>query len=1796
MDSRTWQQPQPRGSVYAEKTTWLLVAAFALLLAGLMVNQSTTAFFTDTRVVSGNNFITASVALNETPFTAFNFEKFVPGDVFVRPVQVTNSTASNSGAINVNYYMTVKDNFTTGCSVQDPTCPAAKGTLSDATNGLRLVAIRCFSDALGKTNVACESSSLRSVRLIKGAMETIWPGGAGSAKADIAGVVRDRNETVQYGNVGGTGSENTDFPGLPNSGNASDYFGRPIVFARAGALSTQPISVKINPRRNDTNNPSQPGNTQLTNTAAPVVQGSDVLRIGGTIQDLDGNWARAAKTDGSAADAPYQSCGDIKISGYSTNLSGCGAEVIGVPIQTLSNPNCNGLGSSAANRAVPNATGGQGSQAGPAANANVGVTPIAVAGNQSSVFSTQSHGACLMGGAKYETNSPVVLSPRINNQLMTAGGGETPRILSDIPAQSLADSANTLAGLAAGDTDNFALVVYLPSWATQSTQSETGTTNLTVQSRQTTDAQGNPTSIPIGGAGNGLGGKASYTVAFTAVQPVGQTFALANVAQQSVNTLAALAGQVTVAGQAAFQAQSSNTGAVSDRLVTGGIQAMSPNTLPGGGTQTISVAGRGFAQVTAVPQNLKVALGGAAFTNASSGSIALTALTADEVGTTVKVDSVGDTTLAQWQAVGWQGTAVPSSGATFKVTSSSGGGGTGKVFKATGLATNKTYSYYVTASELSTALSSVHGWLQGEPTAAVSVTIASSDTKPQQATVSWNHVPGMTNYHVYRSDGSTWKRYDISYGAFANTATTAGSFVAGKVYKINSVSDTDFTKIGAPNNTPGTVFTATGNGASNGTGDAYAATDALSNSAPVPAGYVSGSVVGFVDDGTTTAAASLSTAEAVYFPAVGRPCVAYDTVATIGMCPKVEILASSQDGLTGTALSGASAWTVTSGEIMAATSGSEGTQRLKCITTAGATATSGSNDPRSALGTGDCAYLADNTEVAATTGTLLQLDATKKTNAKFSFFAATANTAGFVSSNQVTVRVTTKSQTPASGTLGNTFGLRITNPNHPSLSLDVRDKVAVAKDGLTVLGQQLAAVDAYSPAKIGRISTGNKLVIKGFGIQKNAIVQLGFFGTLSSNTLSRSAGSASSVSKDSTNFLSRSHILNRPKNTLETLGSSYATGYNSDVAGSDLTTAVNTSTLEGGYCLNEAKTAPLTGAALTACLQTKLVPARAGSELTLTLESNRIGIANMPVFSYDHDKVVINNDGQITITDITVTNAVTAPGKMAAKIFNPDGSVIQSAQFDVVAPGIEQIVQAVYDNASPPAVAARWLSAAQGQTVKLQFKANASNTFVNTATGSPPSIRTIECFGVMASTTSTTGGADGSSCNVNGVMNSGVTQIGDLKVLQDSAGTIVEGTFAIASDAKIGLRKFTMENGDKAVFANYFSVSAAPRFDKVSYTSGTNRIVTDATSNVVAAGTTTVNSEQLTNTLSTSIFNIDKGLPRGAVRRVLITGESFVRGSYAGMVDPLVTGSEAATAADSGTITVDRAGTADDETIADGCASCFGARSANSLVLASISKTTTPKIRFSNAGVKLVTGGSIGGGTPLTFSATGSSPLTAVVKDNATALSIGTTTDQGVGTASPFVPTKRLTAVIYVDPSAPAGPVTMTITNPDGGEIVAPNAFVVDGRPTVDVARNAIISDGTISANFDADPTVASPGWKATSPVSSNNATIAQGQTKNGANAIYIYGSGFFAQGGRSPDVQIGGTGVRVIGTHLGVDGPIWSSNATDITQMDTVLRVELAAESTAPLASGASKRDITIVLPDGQSVTLKAALEVTTP
>ena len=1589
MDSRTWQQPQTRGSVIAEKNTWLLVAAFALLLAGFMVNQSTTAFFTDTRVVSGNNFITASVALNETPFTAFNFEKFVPGDVFVRPVQVTNSTASNSGAINVNYYMTIKDNFS-NCNTGQPACTDAKGTLSDTVTGLRLVAIRCFSDVIGTANVACESSSLRSVRLVKGVMETVWPGGSSNATKDIAGIVRDRNETVQYGNVGGTGSEAISaFPGLPNGGDASDYFGRPIVFAKAGALSTQPISVKINPRRSDTNNPAQLGSTTLTNTSNPVVQGSDVLRLGGTVQDLDGNWQK------NVGNLPAD-CGNFKANGTTpakvsefTAAQGCGAEVVGVPIQTLSNPNCNGLATAAPNRAVVNATGNQGSQAGPGANATVVSVNQAALAPQ--VFSTQSQGACFMGGSEFEKNSPIVLSPRINNQLMAAGGGDTPRIVSDIPAQSLFDQVNTIAGLAAGKSDNLALIVYLPSWSTQSTQDEVGATALTVQSRQTLDAQNNPVSVPIGGAGNKTGGKASYTVAFTAVQPVGQTFALANVAQQSVNTLAALAGQIQT-NNIAFQAQSSDVGSAGANLITGGIQTVSPNRLPGGGTQVISVTGRGFAKVTGIPQNVK-----------AEAALASGALSA---GTVKYIVTAG------------------------------------------------------TAADPSTAKT----WDQGEPSTEVAVTAVANG----KVTITWNSVASATYYNVFR-----------------NVNTSTGAYEKRIKVDVSAASLI---------------------------------------SVPDPHGFAAGAQFGVVDNGFASDAAAATAngsgaTATIYgsetsgkFPAVGRPCAQYASPAfTFGMCPKVEIFPTGPIPATGGTAS--TDISLKTGEVLSTEAGS------------------GVSSPVAA-GTAGTERGVSADAVDGTTSGLLQLDGNKATDWTKSVFASTADTVGFISSNQVTFQAS--SAVKASLT---NYGVRITNPGHPSLPLDVREKVMVLADSISVIPQ---SVTSYTPARIGRISTGNQLVIKGTGFQKGSIVQLGVHRTTGTSLLKANLVADEAIATSANSFFSKSHIVNRDANTLKTLGTTYASGYRSD--------------LPAGSC------------ALDGVLLSKDCEAIAGTA-TEADAANQV-----PWFSFDHNQVEVNNDSQITIKGITMTNVKDAPVGVAAKVFNPDGSVVYAKSFGVAAPGIEQIVQVDSLNN-------QWLSAAQGQTVKLRFQAALGDTFRNTASGLAPTVK-ISCYrkalasdaiviagnnnvkNIAGAIVTATAGVEYDPCyNVQtGATDVGMTQIGDLKVVTRTAsGDAVEGTFQISDTAVESLRKFTMTNGDAAVFSNYFSISQAPTFSKVSYTSGTTRIVSD----VVAAPTLA--------SVATVGFNVEGRIPRGAKRRILITGSGFVTGSYGPMVDPLDTAQTA----------------------------LFGARSTQDLVktggsggLALNTNTVTPKIEFSNPGISLVRTSANPASASVWPRSTvwpeGISDLTTVVKDNGTVLDMATTAAQSTDktVATDYKKTQRMTTVVQISATASAGPVTMTITNPDGGKVIVPNAFIVDGVPTIDVTRNSVITS--------ADAT----GPDATNGiVTGSNASIKQGEQKVTTNAIAIYGSGFFnAPDGSAPKVQISGSGVRVTSVRLSKIDPVAGGgvaptpNDTDL--MDTVLRVELAAESTAPTGT----RDITVVLPDGQSVTKTAALSVGAP
>lgn len=69
------------------------------------------------------------------------------------------------------------------------------------------------------------------------------------------------------------------------------------------------------------------------------------------------------------------------------------------------------------------------------------------------------------------------------------------------------------------------------------------------------------------------------------------------------------------------------------------------------------------------------------------------------------------------------------------------------------------------------------------------------------------------------------------------TTVTAGSFVVGKAYVINSVGTTNFTLIGAASNTPGVAFVATGVGT--GTGTAYLNSEILSGLGNAMAKYKS---------------------------------------------------------------------------------------------------------------------------------------------------------------------------------------------------------------------------------------------------------------------------------------------------------------------------------------------------------------------------------------------------------------------------------------------------------------------------------------------------------------------------------------------------------------------------------------------------------------------------------------------------------------------------------------------------------------------------------------------------------------------------------------------------------------------------------------------------------------------------------------------------------------------------------------------------------------------------------------------
>jgi hypothetical protein len=1023
-----------------------------------------------------------------------------------------------------------------------------------------------------------------------------------------------------------------------------------------------------------------------------------------------------------------------------------------------------------------------------------------------------------------------------------------------------------------------------------------------------------------------------------------------------------------------------------------------------------------------------------------------------------------------------------------------------------------TYKYRVTAvisrssagavTETNYEVANNKDWNQGEPSTEVTAVLSATG----QVTVTWNLVPGATHYNVFRNVVDS-NGYNQTYA---------------KRFQIE-------------------------------------AKDSGTRSVPSSDGFRAGAQFGIVDTGSN------GTADTGKYPAVGRPCVAYASPSFFGMCPKIEIFATGPIPVTGGTAT--TDFTVKTGEVVR---GSNGIPR------------SGATTDYKEAGIGGASE------------DLLQ-SADKLTDAKIGRYKETADTVGFLSSNQVTFQATPKVVKSLTR-----YGVRITNPQHESLPLDVRAKVMTFQDSITVIPQ---AITKYTPPVIGKLSSGNTLVIEGAGFQKGAIVQLGFYGTDTGGDPVRA--DAAKTDGVSTNFVSRSHIKNRTADsvTSDKLGTWYATrsgaldattvqqGFNGDITNAQVSAARNGTSLSAdGTVANDKEFDPATGLVVK-----EFGSVGVGKEQRAVPPGSSDPFLRVPFFSYDHTKVEVNTDTKITIKDLTVTNAfkiANEQGTVAAKVFNPDGSVVEGATFNIAAPGIEQIVQ--HDTAAFPFKA--WLSAAQGQTVKLHFKGIASNTdFKGPARDSKfaqPTM-TIACYAKATAADVTAGKkkADGSAAvagqeydpclNPNtGARDIGITQVGNLRVITASSitaanpfgstpdngqGNIVEGDFVISPTAVVSLRRFTMVNGDAAVFSNYFSISQAPTFTRATYTSGTNRIVADT---VAAIGTggfggTILSSDKNAN------FNVEGHLPRGATRRVLISGTGFVRGSFAPMADPNVAGSEDAVTQTS-LDTAKCSGNAADNPGASGgqSGSCFGQRSNNSLVSSPVSEKTTPRITFSNSGVSLAGDAD----------KDGFSDLTTVVPDAATNLSMATTTTQSAVVEHPFLATNRLTAVVQVAPGATAGPVTMTITNPDGGKVIVPNAFIVDGVPTVNVTRDTAITTAESSAVTTGSPT---------GIVRESVASIKQGEVKSGTTNIYIYGSGFFGV----PQVSVSGTGVRVTKVTLGVK-PADGADTNDGEMYDTVMRVELTAESTAPTGT----RDITIVLPDGQSVTKTGAFTVNAP
>ncbi len=91
------------------------------------------------------------------------------------------------------------------------------------------------------------------------------------------------------------------------------------------------------------------------------------------------------------------------------------------------------------------------------------------------------------------------------------------------------------------------------------------------------------------------------------------------------------------------------------------------------------------------------------------------------------------------------------------------------------------------------------------------------DDKSATSTIKMIYLANQQAIPIYRAKASNWNTVKGLLINYSGQATTAGEFLFGVQYKITTVGTTNYTLVGAANNTVGTIFTATGAGTGTGT-------------------------------------------------------------------------------------------------------------------------------------------------------------------------------------------------------------------------------------------------------------------------------------------------------------------------------------------------------------------------------------------------------------------------------------------------------------------------------------------------------------------------------------------------------------------------------------------------------------------------------------------------------------------------------------------------------------------------------------------------------------------------------------------------------------------------------------------------------------------------------------------------------------------------------------------------------------------------------------------------------------------